>query len=64
MTKTLPNLSKPDTTLTEYLIILPLTAMIFGLMCVVVVPALAINFIWKKIDGISIYSHKEPTDDR
>jgi len=64
MTKTLPNLSKPDTTLTEYLFILPLTAIIFGLICVIVVPLLTMNYIWQKIDGISIYSHKEPIDDR
>ena len=69
MSKTLPNLSKPDTTLTVYLFMLPLTAMVFGLLCVIVVPLLAMKYIWQNMDNISIYSHlgdviQEPINDR
>ena len=69
MNKTLPNLAYPeDITWWQLLfVILPasILSVVFFIITAIFLAILQFSsWVWKLTDGISIYSHKEPIDDR
>jgi hypothetical protein len=64
MTKTLPNLSKPPITVWQLLfVILPAWALSMVIITVLTV-FIAINYVWRNLPEISIYSHRGADNDR